>query len=388
MRFFIVAICLFIFLSCKKENKPSSNPDVLPAPQNSELSAPIFETEYGNCYDFDDIQKNPLTILASNNLIISSIYYDGTTDKLLITKVNQTGGTIWQKNFTWSQKFKSGQCFETTSGDLIVIGASYSISNWVASKVYIAKLNALNGDTIWTRTYGHNYIDRGLVGYEDANSNYWIVDFNNQDNKATLLKIGSNGDSLTSIIDSPHATYKDAMITNNQEIIIVGESSTMISSKRPVYITKYSNGVKGFSSDIILNNYDDVQVSDVCQTLDGGFVVAGVCSNFANTTFKYGFLLKTDAAGNKLWEKVLTQFNNSQISSCVEKQQDVFYLGIGSYSSGKLYKYDLNNLTILDNIYRQPDAQLLIKNNTLYRGIIETNSSFYETVKVKVHTIN
>ena len=137
-----------------------------------------------------------------------------------------------------------------------------------------------------------------------------------------------------------------------------------------------------------MNNYDDVQVSDVCQTLDGGFVVAGVCSNFANTTFKYGFLLKTDAAGNKLWEKVLTQFNNSQISSCVEKQQDVFYLGIGSYSSGKLYKYDLNNLTILDNIYRQPDAQLLIKNNTLYRGIIETNSSFYETVKVKVHTIN
>jgi hypothetical protein len=388
MKKIIAAFCIIVLFGCKKENKTSNSVNPIPSPQNNELSSAIFETEYGSCYDFDDIQKNPLTILSSNDLIVSSILYDGVTDKLLITKINPSGSTVWQKNFTWSQKFKSGQCFETNAGDLIIIGASYSISNWVDSKVFIAKLNSTNGDTIWTRSYGYNYIDKGVVGYEDSNSNYWIVDFSNQDNKASLLKIGSNGDSLTSILDSPQATYKDAMITNNKEIIIVGESSTMISSKKPVYITKYTNGIKSFSSDIILNNYDNVQVYDVCQTSDGGFTIVGECYNFANTTLKYGFLLKVDAMGNKLWEKVLTQFSDSQISSCVEKQQDVFYLGIGGYASGKLYKYDLNNLTVIDNTYRQPDAQLLIKNNKLYRGIIETNASFYETVKVKAYTIN
>lgn len=388
MRFYLIATCIFALISCKKDTKTSGKTLISSSASFNEFSSSIFETEYGNCYDFDDIQKNPITLLSTNEIIISSIAYDGITDKLLITKINQTGGTIWQKKFSWSQKFKSGQCFETSSGDLIVIGASYSISNWVDSKVYIAKLNRINGDTIWTKSYGYNYIDKGVVGYEDLNSNFWIVDFNNQDNKATLLKIGSNGDSLTSIIDSPQAAYKDAMITINKEIVIVGESSTQISSKTPVYITKYTNGVKTFANNIILNNYDNVQVSDVCQTSDGGFVIAGVCYNFVNTTFKYGFLIKVDAAGTKIWEKVLTQFNNSQISSCVEKQQDVFYLGIGEYATGKLYKYDLSNLTIIDNTYRQPDAQLIIKNNKLYRGIIETNSSFYETVKVKTYTIN
>jgi outer membrane protein assembly factor BamB len=98
--------------------------------------------------------------------------------------------------------------------------------------------------------------------------------------------------------------------------------------------------------------------------------------------------LKVDANGNKLWETVLTQFNGSEISSCVEKQNDVFYLGIGGYSSGKLYKFDLTNLTIIDNQFRQPDAQLSIKNGKLFRGILEPNAAFYQTVKLKAYTIN
>ena len=379
---------LFVISSCKKKESESVPDQNTQATNTVELSPPIFETEYGDAYNYDFIGKNPITILSSNDIIVSSIHYDGTNDKLQISKINPSGGLLWQKTFTQGYRYNSGKCFETSAGDIIIIGAIIAPSTWVDSKVYIAKLNSLTGDTIWTRSYGYNYIDRGIVGYEDSNNNYWIVDFNNQDHKATLLKIGSNGDSLASILDLPQSNYKDAMVTANKEIILVGESATTISSKRPVYITKYSNGIKDFYNDIVLNNYDDVQVKDVCQTIDGNFVITGTCFNNSNTSLRYGFLLKIDATGNKIWEKVLTQFNGSEISSCIEKQADIFYSGIGGNNSGKLYKYDLTNLNIIDNQFRQPDSQLLIKNGNLFRGILETNSAFYQTVKLKVYSIN
>ena len=383
----IISIGLVV-IGCKKKESDPVPDNTTKTTTTAELSSPLFETQYGDAYDYVDIGENPITILSSNDIIVSSIHYDGTIDKLQISKINATGGLLWQKTFSQGYQYKSGKCFETATGDLIVIGATIAPSNWTYSKVYIAKLNAATGDTIWTRSYGYNYIDGGIVGYEDSGSNYWIVDFNNQDNKATLLKIGSNGDSLTSVLDAPQSHYKDAMVTANKEIVIVGESGTSISSKQPIYISKYTNGNQNFNSSIILNNYDNVQVKDVCQTADGNFVVVGTCFNFSSTSLRYGFLIKTDASGNKIWEKVLTQFNGSEITSCVEKQADVFYLGVGGYNSGNLYKYDLTNLTVIDNQYRQPDAQLLIKNGTLHRGIIEANASFYQTVKLKVYSIN
>jgi hypothetical protein len=282
--FFIV---VFTLTYCKKKDDSSSPSISQSTAPTSELSSPLFDTEYGDAYDHDDIGRNPITILSSNHMIVSSIHYNGMIDKLQISKINMSGGLLWQKTFTDGYRYKSGQCFETSSGNLIVIGATIASSSWVASKVFIAKLNPLTGDTIWTKKYGHNYIDEGIVGYENINANYWIVDYSSSGSKATLLKVNSNGDSLTSIIDSSQpGSYKDVLITANKEIVLVGESPNAISSKRPVYIAKYTNGVKNFSSDIILNNFDDVQVSDICQTVDGNFVISGTCLNNSNTRIR------------------------------------------------------------------------------------------------------
>lgn len=389
-----IAVLIFIgilFFSCKKKEEETVDPNGPSAP--AELSSPNFETEYGNCFDYVDITNNPLTALASNNIIVSSIQYDGVTDKLQITKLNSSGSLIWQKNITQGYKYMSGNCFETNLGELIALGASISQSSWVKSKTYIAKLNPLNGDTIWTRTYGHNYIDRGVIGCEDLSGNYWIVDFSHQDTKATLLKIAPNGDSLSSIINTEAnpPTYEDAMITNNKSIILTGESGNIISGKKPVYMCRYSNsGMKDFSSHIELTNFDLVKINDVCETADGAYVVVGECYNFANTSLRYGFLLKVDGNGNKVWEKILTQFNGSAVYSCIEKQADVFYLGIGSSGNGKLYKYDLSNLIVINSSLASTfnDIQLLRKGNQLYRALIEIKPSAYETVKLKSYTIN
>jgi hypothetical protein len=231
-----------------------------------------------------------------------------------------------------------------------------------------------------------------MVGYEDINNNYWIVDINHQDNNATLLHIASNGDSLSSVInyEATQPMYRDALITSTKSVLLVGESGNSISGKQPVFICKYTNGTKNFSTDIALDNFDELSVNNVCETSDGGYVIVGECFNLANTSLRYGFLLKVDVNGNKAWEKTLTQFNNSGIYSCIEKQPDVFYLGIGASSSAKLYKYDLTILSEINSSFISSfrDVQLIKNGNKLYRSLLGIKPSFYETVTLKAYTIN
>jgi hypothetical protein len=380
---------LFLY-SCKKDKEIEPN---TPNPEGPlELSSPFLELDYGNSYDYEGVGNNPLTLLNSGDLIVSSIEYNGTTDKLQLNRINLNGIIIWQKNFSQGYRYLSGNCFETNSGELIAIGTSIEQSNWTNSKVFIAKLNSVTGDTIWTRKYGHNYIDKGMVGYEDINNNYWIVDINHQDNNATLLHIASNGDSLSSVInyEATQPMYRDALITSTKSVLLVGESGNSISGKQPVFICKYTNGTKNFSTDIALDNFDELSVNNVCETSDGGYVIVGECFNLANTSLRYGFLLKVDVNGNKAWEKTLTQFNNSGIYSCIEKQPDVFYLGIGASSSAKLYKYDLTILSEINSSFISSfrDVQLIKNGNKLYRSLLGIKPSFYETVTLKAYTIN
>lgn len=384
---------LTIIISCKKKDNTVDNNTNVITPVISELSNPIFEFEYGNCYDYQDIGNNPLTVLSTNDLIVSSIEYDGNVDKLQISKLNANGLITWQKNFTQGYKFMAGNSFETSTNNVIIIGTLINQSDWTKSKVFIAKLNILTGDTIWTKSYGHNYIDIGVCGFEDVNNNYWIVDFSQQNHKATLINLSSNGDSLTSIINNETTppTYEDALITSNKNVIMTGESGNTTSGKTPVYICSYSeNGIKNFSSDITLTNYDEIKVNDICEMSDGNYCIAGECYNFSNTSLRYGFLLKVDNNGNKIWEKILTQFNGSSIYSCIEKQSNILYLGVGGSGNAKLYKYDLSSLTAINTNYATSfnDIQLVFRNSKLYRALIDIKTSGYETVKIKAYTVN
>jgi len=217
---FLFSISLLV--SCTKKQVDPNPPYIIP----TELSDPLFSNDIGNGYDYQSIKGNPLTLLSLGDLLVSSIQENNTIDKLQVTKITGSGNVIWQKNFTQGYNFKSGNCFETSTGEIIVLGASIKQNSWTNSNVFISKLNAATGDTIWTKTYGNNYVDRGVIGYEDANHNYWIVDFWHSESRAMLLKINANGDSLTSVLNGTVINaYKDAMITKTKDIVMIGETS-------------------------------------------------------------------------------------------------------------------------------------------------------------------
>lgn len=221
------------------------------------------------------------------------------------------------------------KAFETTSGDIIAIGGSQVSNGWTTSNVFIAKLNATTGDTIWTKRYGKQNSDNGIVGYEAADNTFWIADFWNLNNKAMLLHIGANGDSLSSVINTTvtYPTYRDALVTSSKKLILVGD----------FYICSYTNGVRDFSNTILMDSLGQMRVNDVCETSDGGYVICGEAWNTTYTNLRYGLLIKYNASGTKLWEKNIKVSNGSTIYSCIEKKADLFYLGIGGYNATMLY---------------------------------------------------
>ena len=382
----IIYWSLFLgIVACKKNQTttppPTNGGNTLPAYATEQLT-PQYETDYGSGSDFAHMGSNPVTVLSSGNLIISSVQFDGAKDKLLITKTNANGGLLWQKTITKGFNLFSGQAFETNAGEIIIIGGSEVNSGITSSNVYIAKLNSTTGDTIWTKRYGHQYIDKGIVGYEAADNTYWIVDFWNQNNKAALLHIGANGDSLSTIINTETSfpIYRDAMISSAKKIILVGDS----------YIGSYTNGVKDFSSAILLDSLDMMRVNDVCETSDGAYVISGEAYKSTNTTVRYGFLVKVNTSGIKVWERIIKVSSGDQIYSCVEKTPDLFYLSIGSYNSTLLYNFDMTTTHVVNSataLTGATDAQLNIKNNLLYRSEFGYNSSSYFTIKLKAYPI-
>jgi hypothetical protein len=133
-----------------------------------------------------------------------------------------------------------------------------------------------------------------------------------------------------------------------------------------------------------------MRVNDVCETSDGAYVVSGEAYKSTNTAVRYGFLVKVNTSGIKVWERIIKVPGGSQIYSCIEKTPDLFYLSIGSYNATLLYNFDMTTIHVVNSATALPgatDTQLNIKNNLLYRSEFGYNSSSYFTIKLKAYPI-
>jgi len=108
--------------------------------------------------------------------------------------------------------------------------------------------------------------------------------------------------------------------------------------------------------------YDDEQAHSVQQTSDGGYIGAGEAyfSIFPNDDYNF-YLVKTNSAGNKIWEKFFGS-SDEEIAYSVRQTSDGGYIIAGeTYSSdldwGKVYiiKTDSNGNKVWEKLYGMGD---------------------------------
>lgn len=200
-----------------------------------------------------------------------------------ISKIDVNGNFIWKKPIGGSHQDYLTDIIQTTDGNYIACGTSYSSDgdlssipySTISKNIWLIKFN--DGGVIWEHRYGGS----GEMGY----------------NINTLIKETSNG-NLHVFANSQ---------SNDQDI--VNHYGGANNWNDIVYFQLNSNG--SLLSQKNFGGSDDDNIGSVTTTSDGGFVILGttrsldfdVSQHIADTGFYDNWVLKLDGSQNIVWEK-------------------------------------------------------------------------------------
>jgi hypothetical protein len=192
-----------------------------------------------------------------------------------------------------------------------------------------------NGDTIWTRTINHpNQDDIGQVAIPAYDGSY-VFAANYYGNPYTngLLKFTSTGDSVW--------TYQNSGLLNNYSTVAAVQSPdsgyvmtgySVPSKKNPLFSSHMfiqKNDASGnymWQKDYITTGFDYGLGID--NTPDGGFIICGIKDPPGED--KDAFLMKTNSAGVKEWEKLYRITAGLTMAQCVRSVPSGGYVFCGT----------------------------------------------------------
>lgn len=194
---------------------------------------------------------------------------------------------------------------QTFDGGYIIVGEGYKIGT--SYDVYLIKTDEF-GDTLWTKTYGNPYLDRGYSVVQTSDSGYIIgafvgvIDLWSEGwGNIYIIKTNSSGDTLwTRILDGGY--QGDYAYSIEQTIdggyIIAGVLNAGVNSFDYVaYLTKLSSD----GDSLWTKTYGSFSYAfSVKQTIDRGYIFTGVDMSGTGTN-----LVKTDSIGDTIWTKTI-----------------------------------------------------------------------------------
>ncbi len=315
----------------------------------------------------------------------------GAWDVYLI-KTNAQGDTIWTKTYGGPYVERAWSVQQTSDRGYIVAGwtKSYGAGSY---DVYLIKTDA-NGDTLWTKTYGGTGDDRGHSVQQTLDGGYIIAgvwSYTTADKSIYLIKTDEDGDSLWTktygdtaecwsvqqTTDSGYiaagkrcsdvylikiAAHGDSLWaktyggldydrgwsvqqTSDSGYIIAGWTASFGVGESDVYLIKTDTNGDTIWTRTYGRAGDDHGYS-VQQTLDGGYIVAGLTEPFAsgwNVIIDADvYLIKTDSVGDTLWTKIYGDDGRWYDGYSVQQTSDGGYIiagGISTVSSGIINVY-------------------------------------------------
>lgn len=124
------------------------------------------------------------------------------TENALLVRIDSTGDVMWYRYFGGSDADKAWSAIPTSDGGFVMAGWTESFGNG-GSDFYIVKTD-LNGDSVWTRTYGdwRNQEAREIMEISDGGYVLSGRSVMGDSYLYCLMKINSQGDSLWTFADT------------------------------------------------------------------------------------------------------------------------------------------------------------------------------------------
>ncbi len=189
---------------------------------------------------------------SDGNYLIAGYTRSAGGENVYLLKITPDGDTLWTKNFGNPDNYEEArQVIETTNGDYLIVGRSYSPvdENW---NLYYARTDA-NGDTLWT----------GLLGGEDDDGGYGIIE------------------------------------TEDQDLVLLGFTSSIGNGGSDLYAVRIdADGVPQWSK--TLGGPENEIGYAISQAICEGYVIAGVTSSYGSGG-KDAYLLRINYFGDSIW---------------------------------------------------------------------------------------
>jgi hypothetical protein len=221
----------------------------------------------------------------------------GNNDGLLV-KFNDTD-TLWTKWFGGANNEILRSVINTLDGGLMLLGETSSYGAGMRD-VWLIKTN-INGDTIWTKTFGGIKDDWGNAVIQTADSGFAIAgatySFNNGDKDYYIIRTDKNGNMLwyQNYGLSGDDEAMDIVERQNGNLTFVGNTRSIGSGENEIHLVKVNSG-GWFIDGPSFGSYNDDIASGLIQTNDASYAIIGSTENFSMGMYDV-FFIKTDSLG-------------------------------------------------------------------------------------------
>lgn len=295
----LLVVVTFLFAlsaSCTKK-KPTE-------PEESSKGEVEWEKTFGG--NSDDIGYSVQQTADGGFIIVGSTKSFGAGhNDIYFIKTSASGDAMWTKMYGDIDNDYGYSVDQTSDGGYIISGATLSFGAG-GYDIYLLKTDS-NGDTIWTKTFGGDYVDIGYAVEQTSDGGYIIsgVSWNAVGScDAYLLKTDETGDSLwaNTYGGEGYDYFFSVQETSDGGYIATGYTTLNgMDTSLDIYLVK--TDVNG--NEMWTRRYGGNRVergSSVQVTFEGGYIISGYTETFGPGYYDV-YIIKTDINGDSLWTK-------------------------------------------------------------------------------------
>jgi len=279
-----------------------------------------------------------------------------------LVKTDSAGNKIWDKTFGGSHWDEGYSVQQTSDGGYILTGytSSYGAGDY---DIWLIKTDA-HGDKAWDRTFGGLACDISYSVRQTPDGGYiiagWTDSYGAGWDDVWLIKTDTSGNKLWDRTfggadwDQGHSAQR----ASDGGYVIAGLTMSYGAGDSDVWLVK-TDAIGNRLWDRRFGGAFDDEASSVQQTSDGGYIIAGWTDSSGVGDYDV-LLVKTDSVGNKVWNRTLGGANADRGLS-VEQTSDGGFILAGStdsygagYHDAWLVKIDPTGNKVWDRTFGGP----------------------------------
>ncbi|MBI5073131.1 hypothetical protein HZA99_04900 [Candidatus Woesearchaeota archaeon] len=262
----------------------------------------------------------------------------GSSGDGLLVKTDENGNKKWEQTFSrndYNDFIYSVQ--QTIDGGYVLAGHTEFPYGEGMDDGWLVKTDT-DGNKQWEQTFGfggysgdfiysvQQTTDGGYVLAGDTENDGWLVKTDSDGNKQWEQTFGEREEDLIYSVQQ----------TVDGGYVLAGDTQSSGAGRNDAWLIKTdTDGNKQWEQ--TFGGSENDSISSFQQTINGGYVLVGY-TNSDNTNTD-GWLVKTDADGNKQWEQT---FGSNHLSSVVQASDGGYVLAGSTNSDGLLIKTDKN----------------------------------------------